>query len=80
MLQARRHALKSGPVEVRVSAEKARVWGESTRGGNTSLVRGVRGISPEKIFDLWLPLCAFLMHFGPEFQPSWADLAAFAYP
>ena len=38
--------------------------GESTRGGKAPLVSGVRGISPEKIFDLRLPLCAFLMHFG----------------
>ena len=29
---------------------------------------GVRGISPKKIFDLWLPLCAFLMHFGSVFS------------
>ena len=44
--------------------------------------KGVRGISPEKIFDLWLPLCAFKMRFGPEFQPGWAALeqAALAYP
>ena len=41
---------------------------------------------PEKFFNLWLPLCAFLnafwMRFGPEFQPSSADLeqAALAYP
>ena len=38
--------------------------GESTRGGIPPLVRGVRGTSPKKIFNLWLPLCAFLMHFG----------------
>ena len=69
--QARRHVVKSGPAEVRVSAEGTSE-GESTRGGIPPLVRGVRGISPEKFFDLWLPLCAFLMHFGC-FQPSWAD-------
>ena len=58
---------------------KARAWGsvgESTRGGIPPLVSGARGISPEKIFDLRLPLCAFLMRFEPEFQPSWADLVA----
>ena len=33
------------------------------------------GISPEKIFDIWLPLFAFWIHFGSEFQQSWADLA-----
>ena len=42
--------------------------GESTSGGVAPLIRGVRGSSPEKIFDKWLPLFAFLMHFGPEFQ------------
>ena len=59
-----------------------RGWGrESTKGDMPPLVRGVRGISPEKYFDLWLPICAFWMRFGPEFQPSWADLeqAALAY-
>ena len=42
----------------------------------------IQGISPEKIFDIWLPQFAFLMHFGPEFQHSWADLeqVALAYP
>ena len=56
--------------------------GGSTRGGIATLVRGFGGISSEKIFDIWLPLFAFLMHFGPEFQHSWADLeqAALAYP
>ena len=57
-LQARRHAVKSGPAEVRARA-KDTSEGESTRGGIPPLVRGVRGISPEKMFDLWLPLCAF---------------------
>ena len=38
------------------------VWRESTRGDILCLGRGVRGISPEKNFDLWLPLCAFSMH------------------
>ena len=56
--QARRHAVKSGPAEVRARAQDTSE-GESTRGGIPPLVRGVRGISPEKIFDLWLPLCAF---------------------
>ena len=57
------------------------VEGESTRGGIATLVRGFGGISPEKIFDIWLPLFAFLMPFGPEFQHSWADLeqAALAF-
>ena len=57
------------------------VEGESTRMGITTLVRGFMGISPENIFDIWLPLLAFLMHFEPEFQHSWADLeqVALAY-
>ena len=57
------------------------VEGESTRGGIATLVREFGGISPEKS-DIWFPLFAFLMHFGPEFQHSWADLeqAALAYP
>ena len=56
-------------VTLRVSVE-----GESTRGGIATLVRGFGGISSEKIqFDIWLPLFAFLKHFGPEFQHSWAD-------
>ena len=60
---------------------RARVEGESTKVGIAPLVRRVRGISPEKIFDIWLPLFAFWIHFGPEFQQSWADLAqaALAY-
>ena len=43
---------------------------------------GCGGVSPENFFDIWLPLFAFLMHFGPEFQHSWADLeqAALAHP
>ena len=55
--------------------------GESTRGGIATLVREFGGISPEKVFDVWLPLFALFMHFGPEFQHSWADLeqAALAY-
>ena len=58
------------------------VEGESTREGIATLVRGFGGVSPEKIFDIWLPLFAFLMHFGPEFQHFWADLEqrALAYP
>ena len=54
---------------------------ESTRGGIATLVRGFMGISPENIFDIWLPLLAFLTHFEPEFQHPWADLvqAALAY-
>ena len=60
--QARRHVFKSGPAEVKASGEGTS--GESTRGGMPPLVRGVWGISPEKFFNLWLPLCAFLMHFG----------------
>ena len=58
------------------------VEGKSTRGGIATLVREFGGISPEKVFDTWLPLFALLIHFGPEFQHSWADLeeAALAYP
>ena len=61
-MQARRHVFKSGPAEVRTSADGTS-GGEHER-GSPPLVRGVRGISPEKIFNLWLPLYAFLMHFG----------------
>ena len=58
------------------------VEGESTGGGIATLVRGFGGFSPEKIFDIWLPLFPFLMRFVPEFLHSWADLeqAALAYP
>ena len=62
---------------------RVQVEGESTRGGIATLVRGFGGrISSEKIFDIWLPQFAFLMHFGPEFQHFWANLeqAALAYP
>ena len=48
--------------------------GESMRGGIATLVREFGGISPEKTFDIWLPLFVFLLHFGPEFQHSCADL------
>ena len=47
---------ESSPVEV----------GKQER-GYALLVRWVRGICPEKMFDLWLPLCTFLMHFGCVF-------------
>ena len=61
-IQARRHEIKSGPAEVRASAEGTS-GGEHER-GYSPCCKGVRGISPEKIFNLWLPLCAFLMDFG----------------
>ena len=61
-MQARRHVINSGPAEVRASAEGTS-GGEHERGYAPSR-KGVRGISPEKFFNLWLPLCAFLMHFG----------------
>ena len=35
------------------------VEGESTRGGIATLVRGFGEISPDKSFDIWLPLFAF---------------------
>ena len=51
-------------VTLRVPVER----GVRERGGITTLVRGFGvGVSPENIFDIWLPLFAFLMHFGPEF-------------
>ena len=40
--------MESGPAEV----------GKHER-GYALLIRWVRGISPEKMFDLWLPLCSF---------------------
>ena len=60
---------------------RAPVEGESARGDIATLVRGFGGSLPI-IFDIWLPLFTFLMHFGPEFQHSWADLeqAPLAYP
>ena len=41
---------------------------ESTRGGIATLVRGFGGISPEKCFDIWLPLFAFLCILGQNFS------------
>ena len=41
---------------------KARA-GESTRGGHTPSLKGVLGISPEKIFELNMFVKAILMHF-----------------
>ena len=38
--------------------------GESTRGGTPPLVRGVRGISPEKISYFRTSIETILMHFG----------------
>ena len=66
-------------VTLRVPVERG--VGEHERGYRHSGKR-IRGISPGKSVDIWLPLFAFLMHFGPEFQHSWADLeqAALAYP
>ena len=46
------------------------VEGESTRGVIATLVRGLGGITPEKIFDIWLPLFAF-------FYAFWARISAF---
>ena len=55
-VQARRHVIKSGPAEVSASVEGPS-GGEHER-GYTPSGKGV------KIFNLWLPLCAVLMHFG----------------
>ena len=41
--------------------------GESTRGGIPPLVRGVRGISPEKILYFRTSTQTILMHFGTVF-------------
>ena len=41
--------------------------GESTRGGIPPLVRGVRGISPEKILYFRTSVQTILMHFGTIF-------------
>ena len=46
------------------------VEGGSTRGGIATLVREFGGISPEKMFDIWLPLFAFVYAF-------WARISAF---
>ena len=69
-------------VTLRVPVERG-AGGGGERGNHHSgkRIRGW-GVSPEKIFDIWLPLFAFLMHFRPEVQHSWADLeqAALAHP
>ena len=47
---------------------RRRERGESTRGGNfPSLVRGVRGISPENFFEIKMSVEAILMHFETNF-------------
>ena len=56
--QARRHVFKSGPAVFRASAEGTSGVVEHER-DVAPLVRGVRAISPEKSFDMWLPLFAF---------------------
>ena len=66
-MQARRHVVKSGPAEVRASAEGTSEGGEHEMGYSPSR-KGGWGMSPEKIFDLWLPICAFLMNFGSVFS------------
>ena len=56
--QARRHVFKSGPAVFRASAEGTSGVVEHER-DVAPLVRGVRAISPEKSFDMWLALFAF---------------------
>ena len=46
---------------------KAREGGEYERGIFPPLVRGVRGTSPEKMFEFKMPLEAILMHFETIF-------------
>ena len=64
---ARRHIFKSGPEEVRVMPKRG-----AQEGGILPLLR-------EKKFDLCLPLCAFLMHFGWVLDQI-LEQAALAYP
>ena len=64
-VQARRHVIKSGPAGDRAIAKGTS--GESTRGVISPSCKGGSGDLLEKIFNLWLPLCAFLMHFGCVF-------------
>ena len=50
---------------------------EEERGYSPLLSGGGVRASTEKIFDLLLPLCAFLKHsdtFWARFHPPWADL------
>ena len=69
--QARRHIFKSGPAEYRALAEGTS-GGEYER-GMAPLVRGIRGISLEKILIMGASECvfyAFWMCLGPEFKFS----------
>ena len=64
--QGRRRVLKSGTAierRKRLRGPKARVGGEHERGTFPPLVRGVRGISPEKFFKFKMSVEAILMHF-----------------
>ena len=53
----------------------ARVGGEHERGVSPPSCKGGSGDLPRENFDIWLPLYAFLMHFGcvlgQFFQPFW---------
>ena len=72
-LQARRHVFKSGPADVKASGEGTSAGGESTRGGIPLSEGGSRK---------FLIYGCLYVRFGPDFQPSWADLeqATLTYP
>ena len=69
VVQGRRRVLKSGMAIERHQlspSAKGTSGGEHER-GHTPLVRGVRGISPEKILKFKMPIAAILMHFKAIF-------------
>ena len=61
--QGRRRVLKSGTAIPR--GPKARAGGEHERGNFPATAKGLRGISPEKIFKFKMSVEAILMHFRP---------------
>ena len=70
MLQGRRRYLKSGTA---IERHRRSAMAEGSSGGRARegvippLVRGVRGISPEKIFEFNMSVEAILMHFETIF-------------
>ena len=66
--QGRRRFLKSGTaIKSHRRSARARAGGEHERGICRPLVRGVRGISPEKFFKSKMSVEAILMHFETMF-------------
>ena len=67
MNQGRRRFLKSGTAIERQRRSPGAERGRAREGVIPPLVRGVRGISPEKFFELNMPVEAILMHFETIF-------------